>query len=155
MNDTPRWLSPEEQDAWRGFVSLHEKLAARLSRHVQAQSGLSAADYMVLVNLTDVPDGRLRFLELAKAAEWEKSRMSHHIARMEKRGLVAREECAEDGRVAVIAITQAGREAIAAAAPKHVEAVRRMFIDPLTPQELRTYARLTKRILERMEEEPF
>ncbi|MEU9606524.1 MarR family transcriptional regulator [Streptomyces sp. NPDC048057] len=154
MNETPRWLSPEEQDAWRSFVTLQEKLVARLSRQVQTESDLSAADYMVLVKLTDVPDGRLRFLDLARAAQWEKSRMSHHVARMLKRGLVTKEECADDGRASIVAVSPAGREAIAVAAPHHVEAVRRMFIDPLTPEELATFARLAKRILARVEQEP-
>lgn len=150
MDEEPRWLTAAEQDAWRSFVQLHGKLVGRLSRELQAESGLSDADYGVLVSLTDVPDGRLRFLDLANAVEWEKSRMSHHIARMVKRGLVVREECAEDGRGAFVVITPAGREAIAAAAPRHVEAVRRLFIDPLSPEELSTFAKLSRRLLDRM-----
>jgi DNA-binding MarR family transcriptional regulator len=150
MNDEPQWLTPAEQDAWRSFVRLHDQLIGRLSRCLQAESNLSAADYGVLVNLTEVPEGRLRFLDLASAVEWEKSRMSHHIARMAKRGLVVREECAEDGRGAFVVITQAGRDAIAAAAPRHVEAVRRLFIDPLSEDELSTFAQLSKRLLERL-----
>lgn len=150
MNEEPRWLTAAEQDAWRSFVRLHDQLIGRLSRHLQTEASLSAADYAVLANLTDVPDGRLRFLDLTSAVEWEKSRMSHHIARMIKRGLVVREECAEDGRGAFVVITQAGRDAIAAAAPRHVEAVRRLFVDPLTPEELSTFTQLSKRLLERL-----
>ena len=150
MTEEPRWLTAAEQNAWRSFVRLHDQLMGRLSQHLQAESNLSAADYAVLVNLTDIPDGRLRFLDLANAVEWEKSRMSHHITRMVKRGLVVREECAEDGRGAFVVVTEAGREAIAAAAPRHVEAVRRMFIDPLTEEELGTFAQLAKRLLERL-----
>src|SRR5262245_29855360 len=112
MSETPRWLTPTEQRAWRSFIEMHLKLNGRLSRRLQAESGLSAADYAVLVALTDAPDGRLRFLELANAVEWEKSRMSHHVTRMAKRGLVARDDCAEDGRGAFMVITPAGREAI-------------------------------------------
>src|SRR5258708_3735074 len=150
MNEEPRWLTAAEQDAWRSFVRLHDQLIGRLSRHLQTEASLSAADYAVLATLTDVPDGRLRFLDLTSAVEWEKSRMSHHIARMIKRGLVVREECAEDGRGAFVVITQAGRDAIAAAAPRHVEAVRRLFVDPLTPEELSTFTQLSKRLLERL-----
>lgn len=155
MDATPRWLNPEEQAAWTGFIRMQEKLIGRLSRRVQSESSLSASDYTVLVNLTDAPDGRLRFLDLAKAVEWEKSRMSHHVSRMAKRGLVAREECAEDGRGAFIVVTQAGRDAIAAAAPKHVENVRRLFIDALTQEELGAITLISQRVLDQLEKEPY
>ncbi|MFD8008125.1 MarR family winged helix-turn-helix transcriptional regulator [Streptomyces mirabilis] len=147
----PHWLTPDEQEAWRSFIRLQDKLIGRLARGLQTESKLSAADYTVLVNLTDAPAGRLRFLDLAKTVEWEKSRMSHHIARMTKRGLVTREECADDGRGAFVVITQTGRDAITTAAPLHVRAVRRLFIDPLTPEELITFAQLSKRLLEQLE----
>lgn len=148
-----RWLTPEEQHAWRSFVRMHERLGGRLSRLLQAESKLSAPDYAVLVHLTDAPDGRQRFLDLARAVEWEKSRMSHHIARMAKRGLVAREECSEDGRGAFVAITPEGRAAIEAAAPLHVEAVRSLFLDHVTPAELRTLARISDRVVEHLDED--
>ncbi len=154
MSREPRWLSPVEQQAWRSFVRVHLQLDGRLSRRLQAESNLSAADYGVLVSLTDVPEGRQRLLELARALEWEKSRMSHHITRMVKRGLVVREECAEDGRGAFVVITPAGREAIAAAAPRHVEAVRQLVVDVLTPEELGDLQRICERILQRLEREP-
>jgi DNA-binding MarR family transcriptional regulator len=153
MTDTPRWLTESEQHAWRSFVRLQEKLLGRLAREVQAECGLSQADYGVLVHLTEVPGGRLRLLELAKAVEWEKSRMSHHINRMTKRGLVVREECADDARVAFVVVTPAGREALAAAAPRHVERVRSLFIDPLSPAELAMLAQISNRILEGLEED--
>ncbi|MBX9394590.1 MarR family winged helix-turn-helix transcriptional regulator [Streptomyces sp. TRM72054] len=149
-----RWLTAEEQHAWRSFVRLHERLGGRLSRLLQAESKLSAADYAVLVNLTDAADGRQRFLDLARSVEWEKSRMSHHVARMAKRGLVAREECPEDGRGAFVVITEEGRAAIAAAAPLHVEAVRSLFLDHVTPAELRTLARIADRVVEHLDEDP-
>ncbi|MDA2810513.1 MarR family transcriptional regulator [Nocardiopsis sp. RSe5-2] len=152
MTETPHWLTPEEQRAWRGFVRMNAILLDRLAQ-VQAAAGLSGADYVVLVELTDRPEGRVRFQELARAVEWEKSRMSHHIARMAKRGLVVRETCAEDGRGAVIAITPAGREAIERAAPSHVATVRRLFIDLLTPAELVVLTHVSERVLERMERE--
>jgi DNA-binding MarR family transcriptional regulator len=153
MTETPRWLTPAEQHAWRSFVQMQEKLTGRLARQLQAESGLSLADYSVLVNLTDVPDGRRRFLELAKALEWEQSRMSHHIARMARRGLVVREECPDDGRGAYVVVTPAGRGAIEAAAPHHVEVVRRLVIDHLTADELNVLGQISNRILERLEEE--
>ncbi len=95
---------------------------------------------MVLAELSDRPENRARFSELGQQLGWEKSRVSHHIARMEKRGLVERVKCVTDLRGAFIAITDAGRAAISAAAPAHVETVRRHCIDLLTPQQLKTLA---------------
>lgn len=155
MDATQPWLDPEEQAAWTGFIRMQEKLIGRLSRRMQSESGLSASDYTVLVHLTDAPEGRLRFLDPAKAVEREKSRMSHHISRMAKRGLVVREECAEDGRGAFVVVTPAGREAIAAAAPRHVENVRRPFIDALTREDLSALAHISDRVLDRLEKEPY
>nr|WP_157164667.1 MarR family winged helix-turn-helix transcriptional regulator [Streptomyces typhae] len=145
-------MTAEEQHAWRSFVRLHERLIGRLSHLLQTESQLASADYAVLVNLTDVPDGRQRYQDLARALEWEKSRMSHHLARMIRRGLVVREECADDGRGAFAVITEAGREAIAAAAPLHVQAVRSLFLDHLTAAELRTLAEVSVRVVGKLDE---
>ncbi|MFJ3307362.1 MarR family winged helix-turn-helix transcriptional regulator [Streptomyces sp. NPDC086549] len=155
MNNTPQWLSPEEYAAWREFIRMQEKLVGRLSRLMQAESSLSAADYAVLVELTEAPEGRLRFMDLVKAVEWEKSRMSHQVRRMTKRGLVAREECVNDGRGAFMVVTPAGREAIAEAAPRHIEDVRRLFIDALTAEELDSVAHVSRRVLEHLEKVPY
>ncbi|MFJ1811138.1 MULTISPECIES: MarR family winged helix-turn-helix transcriptional regulator [unclassified Streptomyces] len=151
MNETPKWLTPEEQDAWRSVVRMQEKLGGRLSRCLQSQSRLSAADYAVLFNLAEAPGGRMRHVDLAKRLEWEKSRMSHQISRMVKRDLVAREGCPGDGRGAFVVVTPSGREVIATAAPLHMEAVRRLFIDLLAPDELRLYALVANRVVEHME----
>ena len=147
------WLSAEEQRSWRAFIRLHQKVSSRLTADLQSHSKLSGADFEVLVALTDVPDGRLRFQDLAKAVEWEQSRLSHQIARMTKRGLVAREECAEDGRGAFVVITAHGREVIEAAAAKHVVQVRRLFIDALSPAELAELGRLSELINTRIDSE--
>ncbi|WP_129664989.1 MarR family winged helix-turn-helix transcriptional regulator [Phytoactinopolyspora endophytica] len=153
MNDAPAWLSPAEQHAWRAFIRLHQKLWATLERDLKARK-LSGADFQILVALTDTSDGRQRFQDLANTIEWEQSRLSHQIARMIKRGLVARDECTEDGRGAFVAITPAGRKAIEAAAPHHVAMVRRLFIDALSPDELDTLARLSNRVLEQLDNVP-
>jgi DNA-binding MarR family transcriptional regulator len=132
---------------------MQEKLGGRLSRYPQSESNLSAADFSVLVDLSEAPGGRKRHVDLAKCLEWEKSRMSHQISRMAKRGLVVRQECPEDGRGAFVVITPTGLEAIGTAAPRHVEAVRRLFIDLLTSEELRLYASVANRVVERIEEQ--
>ncbi|MFD8001780.1 MarR family winged helix-turn-helix transcriptional regulator [Streptomyces mirabilis] len=154
MNATPRWLNPDEKAAWDSFIRMQETLIGRLSRRVQADSGMSASDFIVLANLTETGGGRMRFLDLAKLVEWEKSRMSHQVTRMAKRGLVTREECPDDGRGAFIVATPAGYKAIEEAAPKNVEHVRRLLIDALTPEELSTLGQISKRVLEHMEEQP-
>lgn len=148
-----RWLTPEEQRAWRGFVRLHERLGGRLGRLLQSESHVSPADFAVLVQLTDTPEGRQRYQDLARALEWEKSRMSHHIARMAGRGMVIREDCLEDARGAFVVITDVGRAAVEAAAPRHVEAVRELFMDHVTPAELRVLAEISERVIGKLDEE--
>jgi DNA-binding MarR family transcriptional regulator len=152
MNDETQWLSPREQHAWRAYIRLNQKLFARLGSELQTQSKLSGADFAILVALTDEPADRLRFQELAKAIDFEQSRLSHQIARMVKRGLVAREECAEDGRGAFVTITDQGREAIEAAAPKHVAAVRRLVLDAISPEELDALGDIATRIVKHLDE---
>jgi DNA-binding MarR family transcriptional regulator len=112
------------------------RLTCELAHQLVADSGLSYQDYMVLVALTDRPEGRMRLFEMARDLGWEKSRVSHHVARMAERGLVTKEKCGGDRRGAFVVITKRGRKEIEAAAPGHVDAVRRLFIDPLTPRQL-------------------
>jgi DNA-binding MarR family transcriptional regulator len=109
--------------------------------------GLSHADYAVLVELSEAPEGCLRAFQLGRALRWEKSRLSHHLKRMEARGLVCREDCAEDGRGSEVALTADGRAAIEAAAPAHVEDVRRLMIDQLTPEQLEVLAAASESVL--------
>jgi DNA-binding MarR family transcriptional regulator len=145
---TVSWLSDEEQAAWRGLLRMHERLIAALSRQLLAEAGLSVQDYAVLVALTDTPDGNLRPGDLARELGWEKSRVSHHISRMADRGLVRRAKCETDQRGWYLTITDQGRAAIDAAAPAHVAAVRRAFVDRLTAAQLRTLTTIAEAVLE-------
>jgi DNA-binding MarR family transcriptional regulator len=145
------WLDDDEQRAWRAFVRMQTELTARLNRQLQADSGLSLADYEVLVHLTDAPHGRLRPYELQERLQWEQSRLSHHLTRMQRRGLVSRELCTADGRGAFVAVTEAGRRANAAAAPGHVEAVRTLFFDQLTDEQTATLERLATNVLRKLD----
>ncbi|MGI5186902.1 MarR family winged helix-turn-helix transcriptional regulator [Promicromonospora sp. CA-289599] len=154
MSNNVPWLSDDEERSWRTFIQLHQKLSRQLTADLQTHSGLSGADFEILVALTDVTDGRVRFQDLAEEIDWERSRLSHQVARMIKRGLVAREECAEDGRGAFVVITAQGREVIEAAAPKHVVTVRRLVIDALSPDDLAALGRISGRILEQIDAEP-
>ena len=134
--DDVRWLDERELRAWRSLQFMQMRLNAALARQLAADSALSYPDYLLLVALTDQPDGRLRLFELARDVGWEKSRLSHQVSRMADRGLVAKERCDLDRRGSYVVLTPAGRKAIEAAAPGHVEAVRRLFVDKLTPEQL-------------------
>ena len=146
MTET-RWLDEHERRAWRALQFMQLRLAGRLAADVAATSELSYADYLVLVALSDRPDGRARLFELAEALGWEKSRVSHQVARMTGRGLVKKERCDGDRRGAFVVVTEPGREAVEAAAPHHVAIVRRLFIDPLTPGELDALTSAAEKVL--------
>ena len=143
----PRWLDDREERAWRGLLTMNAQLGGRLRRALQRDAGLSDADYHVLVQLSEARGARLRVFELVRALQWEKSRVSHHLRRMEERGLVEREECPTDGRGAFVVLTGTGRAAIEAAAPKHVAEVRRAFVDVLSPAQLDALAEISTAVL--------
>lgn len=151
MADT-RWLDDDEQRAWRNYLRMNKVLESALARELQADSQLSLPDFEVLVSLTDVDDARLRVSALAQALQWEKSRLSHQIARMARRGLVAREECPDDGRGAFVVLTPDGRAAIESAAPAHVETVRQLFFDVLSDDDVVALESLSHRVLRRLED---
>jgi DNA-binding MarR family transcriptional regulator len=135
MNDV-RWLEEREERAWRALQFMQMRLEGELARQLAADSGLSYPDYLVLVALTDRPDGRMRLFELAEELGWEKSRLSHQVSRMADRGLVTKEKCDSDRRGAYVVVTRQGRRVLEAAAPGHVASVRRLFVDRLTAAQL-------------------
>src|SRR4029453_11222695 len=135
MDSEVRWLTAHEEHLWRGWLKLNAELASTLKRGPQQDVGLSMSDFEVLVHLPDNPDGRVRVTELAALLQWERSRVSHHVKRMERRGRVERVECSMDGRGAFVVITPQGRAAIEEAAPGHVMAVRRLMFDVLSEEE--------------------
>ncbi len=144
------WLEPNQQQVWRRWLAVNAELPARLHRELQAHSGLSLPDFAVLVQLTDHPEGRVRVSDLADALQWERSRLSHHLRRMEARALVRREECPEDKRGAFVVLTPGGREAIEQAAPGHAVTVRTLVFDLLTDDELAALDSITMKILGRL-----
>src|SRR6188472_426079 len=113
MNRAQRPFSDREQTAWRAFYDLQEVLRGRLEQHLQADSGLSHADYTVLAVLSEARDHRLRASELGRRLGWEKSRLHHQLTRMCERGLVARSK--GEGRAVTVTITPAGLAALEAA----------------------------------------
>lgn len=145
-----QWLSEDEQCAWRQLLQMTAQLDARLNRQLQDSSGLSMADYDVLVPLSEAPDGRLRMFEIAQSLHWEQSRLSHHLARMAKRGLITREHCESDRRGAYVVLTDAGRTAIEQAAPGHVDSVRQLVFEGLSATQVKTLRGVTGTVLERL-----
>ncbi|WP_214323476.1 MarR family winged helix-turn-helix transcriptional regulator [Nonomuraea sediminis] len=152
MDGEARWLDDEQQRAWIGYRRMRLLLEAQITRDLAHDSGLSAPDYDVLSALSSTEGRRWRLTSLAQRMLWSKSRLSRHISRMEQRGLVTREECETDGRGAVVVLTEAGLRAIEAAAPDHVESVRRHFIDLLTPEQLQVLATISETVLDRLVE---
>jgi DNA-binding MarR family transcriptional regulator len=147
-----RWLDERELRAWRSLQFMQMRLEGELARQLAAESGLSYPDYLVLVALTDRPDGRMRLFELAEALGWEKSRVSHQVGRMADRGLVAKEKCDSDRRGAFVVITAKGRREIEAAAPGHVAAVRRLVVDRLSAAQLDAIGEAAEVVLAALDE---
>ena len=154
MSSDFRWLTAEEQRVWRRWLTLNAQLSATLQRELQDDAGLSTQDYEVLVHLTDNPEGRMRVTDLARPMQWERSRVSHHVTRMERRRLVQRVECAEDGRGAFVVITPQGRAAIEQAAPGHVNTVRRLVFDALSPEEVDSFGAIIDKALAQLDSQP-
>ena len=140
-----RWLSDTEQEAWRRFISGASRLLERLDQDLKAQ-GVNHDDYGVLVHLSEATDDRLRMADLADRSVESRSRLSHHIGRLEAKGLVVRESCPNDRRGYFAVLTAEGRAVVERVAPFHVAGVRQWFIDQLDPTELATVADVFTRI---------
>ncbi len=129
------WLTEAEQRAWRVHLEVNRLLTNQLEKDLQP-FGLTMNDYEILVNLSESAELRMRMSDLAAATLQSKSRLSHQITRMEHANLVRRENCETDRRGLFAVLTQHGLATMAKVAPHHVDAVRRHFIDLLTPETL-------------------
>jgi DNA-binding MarR family transcriptional regulator len=140
-----RWLDAEEQQAWRSIIRGTRHLFERIDRDLKPL-GLTGEDYGLLVGISEAEDGRLRMAELAEVSAQSRSRLSHHVGRLEKRGLVARESCEEDRRGQWATLTPAGRALLEEAAPHHVAGVREHLLDHLSRAELTTLGHVFGRL---------
>ena len=147
------WLDDREQRAWWAFLDLVRQLGAGMEQQLSG-SDISGADYQVLAPLSAAPGARMRPRDLAAAMGWDSSRLSHHVRRMERRGLVAREQHPGDRRGAVICLTDVGQHAIKLAAPGHVAWVRTHFIGLLSADELATLTAISKRVISELNRQP-
>ncbi len=153
MTDT-RWLDAREASLWQSYRDAYRELMRALEARLIGNAGLSGADYALLHPLSVAEHGVLRTRDLGRSVGWERSRLSHQVSRMEKRGLVVREECVSDARGSMVRLTDLGRKAIEAAAPDHVDAVRTYFFDHLSPEEQGQLTVLLDRILTNIPADP-
>jgi DNA-binding MarR family transcriptional regulator len=144
-----RWLTADEQRAWRAYIRLAQMLMRQLDRDLHP-FGLSTHDYEILVELSEAPGSRLRMTELADLTAQSRSRLSHQISRMEGKGLVRREGCDGDKRGTFAVITARGSATIERVAPPHVESVRRHFIDQVHPEHLAALTDAYEPVLDRL-----
>jgi len=138
--DSTKWLSPDEQRAWRSYLEATKVLMDALDRQLQRDAGMPHAYYEILVRLSEADGRSLRMSELAESTLSSRSRLSHAVARLEERGWVVREDCLTDRRGQMARLTDEGFAILAAAAPGHVATVRRLMVDVLTPKQLAAVA---------------
>ncbi|HVB41217.1 MAG TPA: MarR family transcriptional regulator [Streptosporangiaceae bacterium] len=146
MSTATRWLSDDEQRTWRSFLNACQSIFAAVDAQLLRDSGLPHGYYEILVHLSEAPDRALRMSQLARASTFSKSRLSHAVARLEERGWVQRQDCPTDRRGQIAMLTDAGFDMLAAAAPGHVEQVRRVLLDPLTPDQVRQLGEISAAI---------
>jgi DNA-binding MarR family transcriptional regulator len=149
----PRKLTEDQRLVWKAYRDLFRGLSDVLQAQLARDAGLSGSEYAVLVELSHAPDHMLRARELCAALDWDRSRLSHLVARMEQRRLVRREDCPEDARGSMVRLTDAGLRAVEDAAPEHSEAIRRYFFNPLSSAELDTLAVLLQRLLDNLKQD--
>jgi len=135
---------------WRSYIETAEERRSRLASRMLSESSLSLGDYQVLLALSEASGGRLRSSELADRVGWERSRLSHHLGRMERRGLVRREDCPDDSRGSEVVATEAGSGAFRSASVPHLEAVRTLFVSALSAEQLAQLAAVTAALRRRL-----
>jgi len=146
------WLSADEQRVWRNYLTMTARLQSAMSRQLQADCGLSLADYDVLVALDE--QRGCRIAELGERLGWEQSRLSHQLSRMRTRGLVVRSGAADDRRAATVDLTDDGRAALTSAAPGHAELVRNVVFEGASAAQLRALDAWTSQVLARLGQSP-
>jgi DNA-binding MarR family transcriptional regulator len=146
-----RWLDAEEQRTWRAWLYSSLLLQDRLDRELTRETGISHAYYEILVQLSEAPDRRMRMSQLADECLSSRSRLSHAVSRLEERGWVRRQVCAEDGRGQLAVLTDEGFAALEGAAPVHVESVRMHLFDQLSPEQVAAMRDLGETLLRHLD----
>jgi DNA-binding MarR family transcriptional regulator len=143
-------IPPADWELWRTMRAMNEQLGRELDRQLQRDAGISQADYGILVTLFEAPDRQLRTGELGDVLAWEKSRVSHQVARMEARGLVERVVCESDGRGTWVTLATEGKRALLGAMRQHATAIRELFLDELDAEEKAVMLRAMSRVLAKL-----
>lgn len=133
---TTRWLTPKEQRAWRAYIAAAALLEDALDRQLQQEAGMPHLYYSILATLSESPERRLRMTDLAERLKITRSRLTYAVSRLEKDGLVRREDCRWDKRGSIAALSEEGLRVLEQAAPGHVETVRSLLFDRLTPEQV-------------------
>src|SRR5215475_237160 len=145
-------LSDTQLAAWSNYQRMRVRLTERINRELAQKAGLSEADFEILSALIDSPNESVRALALRCGLEWEKSRLSHQLRRMEERDLITRQECAEDNRSSVIRVTETGRKLANEAKVYYEQAVRQYVVDALTAEQLQALGTIAEVISHQLEE---
>ena len=133
---TTRWLTPEEQRAWRAYIAASHLLEDAIDRQLQQEAGMPHLYYSILANLSETPERRLRMTDLAEKTKITRSRLTYAVTRLEKDGLIRRENCKWDKRGSIAALTDKGMAVLERAAPGHVDTVRSLLFDKLSPEQV-------------------
>jgi DNA-binding MarR family transcriptional regulator len=153
MSREPRWLDAAEREAWLAFVGVLVRMPSALDAGTRRATGLSMFEYVTMAMLSEVPERRLRMSELAAMNRYSLSRLSHVVSRLEERGWLERTPDAEDGRVINVRLTDDGWAQVQACAPSHVEVVRQLVIDALSPEQRAQLADIGTTLLDRLDAE--
>ncbi|AWR15776.1 MarR-family transcriptional regulator [Corynebacterium diphtheriae] len=132
---TPRWLTQDEQSLWRLFLAMERKVTRGIDEELQSSQGLTTPEFSVLVSLSERPGHEIRLRDLCESLQWDRSRTSHQITRMQRRGLVTKTKCSDDARGVFVELTPEGEKRLREAAPGHVDVVRKLIFDVMTEEE--------------------
>ena len=146
-----RWLTDEQQQTWRSWLTAFELVPRVLDAQLQRDAGISHAAYVVLAMLSESPSRSRRMSDLARRANQSQSRLSHTVARLEERGWVRRERATEDGRGNLAVLTDAGWDVVRTVAPGHVDAVREAVFAPLTEEQTRALGAALEAIIDTLD----
>lgn len=143
-------IDAEQLRIWRNYIETAEVLRGRLESRMQSDSALSSGDYHVLLALTESADRALRSSELADSIGWERSRLSHHLGRMEKRDLIRRERTEDDSRGSRIVLTEGGAAAFRRGSVPHLKAIQELFLEALSAPQLAHVEQMTESLREHL-----
>jgi DNA-binding MarR family transcriptional regulator len=145
---------PGELALWRSLIDTTDDLRRTLGAQLLRETRLSPADYQVLLALSEATGGRIRSSELAASIDWERSRLSHHLGRMQRRGLIRRDDCATDNRGSEVSLTDDGARILRASTAPHSRAVKRHFGEALTPEQMAALADILRALRQHLHPEP-